>query len=443
MMLCSFVSPASKRVEPPCYPRGPLSCLPARPCAVVFAVLCVLVSLRVLCSRSCSPLRWLCSALLCSALLCSAVRRALRSPPPRSHSSHSHTHRTAHTRRGGTSDTSTMDDATQTIAQRNDATHDAHSADAAAPAAAPAPAAAAVPAPGVLVQVVALDIAVGGAAAQEAPAHAEEAAAAAHAAPALAALADPPQCKICFESESSDATGPLFRPCRCRGSSLVHSRCLQQWRQQAPDPTRCETCRHIYQTSRRGWHRFLGSNSGVLVCSTAAVAGSILLLHSLLPRRAVHVVAESAQVPPTVDPTARWLPWHVWRDNLFGTPTPIVIVRRPPPALWTAEMGLPPQPHSHVIHKGWHPSPFFDSLSRITAVLSVLCGRRNPYFADGELTRAMLTGTPANEMQRRDVVVECGMTLFTVGATAIILWKKTITRWIAATPAEEVLPYQE
>jgi hypothetical protein len=53
------------------------------------------------------------------------------------------------------------------------------------------------------------------------------------------------QCRICLDSSE-----PLVAPCRCKGSvSLVHKKCLEEWKRQAPQSTsrvQCELCKSFY-----------------------------------------------------------------------------------------------------------------------------------------------------------------------------------------------------
>lgn len=63
--------------------------------------------------------------------------------------------------------------------------------------------------------------------------------------------ADEPQCRICFDTHEDTTTGPLFRPCSCRGSAAwVHLECLDTWRKTSANPRsfyRCDTCHFEYK----------------------------------------------------------------------------------------------------------------------------------------------------------------------------------------------------
>lgn len=60
-----------------------------------------------------------------------------------------------------------------------------------------------------------------------------------------------PQCRICFDTHEDATTGPLFRPCSCRGSAAwVHLVCLDTWRKTSANPRslyRCDTCHFEYE----------------------------------------------------------------------------------------------------------------------------------------------------------------------------------------------------
>eukprot|EP00322_Chrysochromulina_rotalis_P011326 CAMPEP_0115846836 /NCGR_PEP_ID=MMETSP0287-20121206/10067_1 /TAXON_ID=412157 /ORGANISM="Chrysochromulina rotalis, Strain UIO044" /LENGTH=237 /DNA_ID=CAMNT_0003300641 /DNA_START=68 /DNA_END=781 /DNA_ORIENTATION=+ len=57
-------------------------------------------------------------------------------------------------------------------------------------------------------------------------------------------------CRICF-SDEDEASNPLLRPCKCRGSmSHVHVECLNEWRRQSANPHsfyQCDTCKYNYK----------------------------------------------------------------------------------------------------------------------------------------------------------------------------------------------------
>lgn len=66
--------------------------------------------------------------------------------------------------------------------------------------------------------------------------------------------ADEPMCRICFETGSDGESGPLFRPCSCRGSmAWVHMECLDHWRKSSVNPRsfyRCDQCHFEYRFGR-------------------------------------------------------------------------------------------------------------------------------------------------------------------------------------------------
>lgn len=63
--------------------------------------------------------------------------------------------------------------------------------------------------------------------------------------------ADAPQCRICLDTHEDATTGPLFRPCSCRGSAAwVHMECLDTWRKTSANRRsfyRCDTCHFEYK----------------------------------------------------------------------------------------------------------------------------------------------------------------------------------------------------
>jgi hypothetical protein len=114
-------------------------------------------------------------------------------------------------------------------------------------------------------------------------------------------------CRIChggreFESE----LGPLFSPCRCRGTvASVHVECLNRWRRMSANPSSyfaCDQCGYRYQMDRTRWARWVETGAAaeiatVMACAfmvcAAAVPCYYLSLHSHfvspLPCLAVHV----------------------------------------------------------------------------------------------------------------------------------------------------------
>ena len=76
------------------------------------------------------------------------------------------------------------------------------------------------------------------------------------------------ECAFCYSSDVTRTTGRLFRPCPC---STVHAACLATFRQSAPNPSRCPTCRHHFRMRRCRWQRILGHSLtvGVLTAGSA------------------------------------------------------------------------------------------------------------------------------------------------------------------------------
>ena len=101
-------------------------------------------------------------------------------------------------------------------------------------------------------------------------------------------------CRIChggreFESE----LGPLFSPCRCRGTvASVHVECLNRWRRMSANPSSyfaCDQCGYRYQMDRTRWARWAETGAAaeiatVMACAfmvcAAAVPCYYLSLHS-------------------------------------------------------------------------------------------------------------------------------------------------------------------
>ena len=93
-------------------------------------------------------------------------------------------------------------------------------------------------------------------------------------------------CRICFASEEGESSGPLFRPCACRGSSAwVHMNCLDRWRHSSANPRsfyECDTCKYQYRFGRvfeayGGADRFTLARLLTSRVSTALVALGFLL----------------------------------------------------------------------------------------------------------------------------------------------------------------------
>eukprot|EP01060_Flectonema_neradi_P011854 TRINITY_DN1881_c0_g3_i1.p1 TRINITY_DN1881_c0_g3~~TRINITY_DN1881_c0_g3_i1.p1 ORF type:complete len:230 (+),score=9.52 TRINITY_DN1881_c0_g3_i1:57-746(+) len=57
-------------------------------------------------------------------------------------------------------------------------------------------------------------------------------------------------CSICYGTAKE---GTLISPCKCKGSlEWVHEECLQNWRKEAPDCSRCSICKYEYQMGTVG-----------------------------------------------------------------------------------------------------------------------------------------------------------------------------------------------
>ena len=94
------------------------------------------------------------------------------------------------------------------------------------------------------------------------------------------------QCRICFD-DADDASNPMLRPCRCRGSmAWVHMGCLDHWRTNSANPRsfyRCDQCHFEYRfgtpagVDRFTVARFLSTRFAVHLLSLAALAAVIFV----------------------------------------------------------------------------------------------------------------------------------------------------------------------
>ncbi|EPT03880.1 hypothetical protein FOMPIDRAFT_1058252 [Fomitopsis schrenkii] len=92
---------------------------------------------------------------------------------------------------------------------------------------------------------------------------------------------DAKQCRICFEGEDPQL-GRLIRPCLCKGSiSHVHVKCLQRWRNTAPNQSAfysCPQCGYRYHFART---RVVGvATNPVVIAAVSSILFTLLVLCS-------------------------------------------------------------------------------------------------------------------------------------------------------------------
>ena len=199
---------------------------------------------------------------------------------------------------------------------------------------------------------------------------------------------DTPQCKVCLESEVTAESGRLYRPCRCRGSMAVHVHCLQQWRSQAPNPSRCESCHFVYRTERERLAVVIAHPATSVALTALAVAG-----------------------------------------GLFACAEAYRIAKRSPRAADTRTYAR------QTLARMWRAAEF------LSATVSVAVRRRS-FLRDSDLLAAMTSGQYTTNLQRNDAFVE---TVLTGGVVVVALYgalQRRVQQWLA-TKAEQVLPFEE
>lgn len=94
---------------------------------------------------------------------------------------------------------------------------------------------------------------------------------------------DEPKCRICFMGEIQEDR--LFRPCLCRGSvGLVHTGCLNAWRERAENPElyfKCANCGYEYRIARASFARLLSSERFVTLVAGLHLISTIGLVSCL------------------------------------------------------------------------------------------------------------------------------------------------------------------
>lgn len=92
-------------------------------------------------------------------------------------------------------------------------------------------------------------------------------------------------CRICHGGrEFERELGPLFSPCRCRGTvASVHVECLNRWRRMSSNPSSyfaCDQCGYRYQIDRTRWARWAETTAAaeittVLACALIVCAAAV------------------------------------------------------------------------------------------------------------------------------------------------------------------------
>lgn len=199
---------------------------------------------------------------------------------------------------------------------------------------------------------------------------------------------DAPQCKVCLESEVTAESGRLYRPCRCRGSMAVHVHCLQQWRSQAPNPSRCESCHFVYRTERERMAVIIAHPATSVALTAVIVAGSLF------------ACAEAYRL--------------------------VKRIPRPGDTRTYARQSL---------QRMWRAAEF------LSATVSVALRRRS-YLRDSDFLSSMISGEYSTNLQRNDAVVETVLTGGIVVAALYSALQTRVQQWLA-TKAEQVLPFEE
>ncbi len=84
-------------------------------------------------------------------------------------------------------------------------------------------------------------------------------------------------CRICHGGrELESELGPLFSPCRCRGTvASVHVECLNRWRRMSANPSSffaCDQCGYRYQMDRTRWAQWAETGAAAEVTTVLACA---------------------------------------------------------------------------------------------------------------------------------------------------------------------------
>jgi hypothetical protein len=131
-------------------------------------------------------------------------------------------------------------------------------------------------------------------------------------------------CRICHGGrELERELGPLFSPCRCRGTvASVHVECLNRWRRMSSNPTSffaCDSCNYRYQIDRTQWASWVESRAAteaatMLLCALMVCGAAVPCYYLSLQTHFVRLAAASvrliisprAAAPPPPQPVAIW-----------------------------------------------------------------------------------------------------------------------------------------